>query len=131
MADTTKISALRKREGITRRLLELIEKGAYPAGEFLPPERDLARQFDVSRPTLRKALAPLTESGVLVNQRGVGTRVAGQAADLQASRNGWRVIGLLLPDIGNQFFVEITEAIEYTALQRGYQLLLCNSRHQP
>ncbi|MEO7650992.1 MAG: GntR family transcriptional regulator, partial [Bryobacteraceae bacterium] len=131
MADTPKISAVRKRESITRRLLELIEEGVYPAGEFLPPERDLAGQFDVSRPTLRKALVPLIESGVLVNQRGVGTRVVGTAAELKSSRNGWRVIGLLLPDIGNQFFVEITEAIEYTALQRGYQLLLCNSRHQP
>lgn len=45
-------------------------------------------------------------------------------------RNDWRIIALLLPDITNRFFIEVTEAIEYTALQRGYQLLLCNSRHQ-
>ncbi len=126
-----KASAILKRERITSKLMELIGAGAYPAGEFLPPERELAEQFDVSRPTLRKALEPLIGSGVLVNQPGVGTRVAGAAAPRKTSRNAWQVIGLLLPDIGNRFFVEITEAIEYTALQRGYQLLLCNSRHQP
>ena len=36
-----------------------------------------------------------------------------------------------MPDFDNQFFLDITEAIEYSALQRGYQLLLCNSRRQP
>jgi LacI family transcriptional regulator len=66
-----------------------------------------------------------------VNQQGVGTRVAEKPAPRRRNQNGWRVIGLLLPDIANAFFIEITEAIEYTALQRGYQLLLCNSRHQP
>ena len=130
MAKTRKISALLKRERITRKLVELIAKGAYPAGDYLPPERELAEQFGVSRPTLRRALEPLIESGVLVNQQGVGTRVAEKPAPRRRGSNGWRVIGLLLPDIGNAFFIEITEAIEYTALQRGYQLLLCNSRHQ-
>ena len=131
MAYTRKNSAILKREGITRKLEELIAKGGYAPGEFLPPERELAIQFDVSRPTLRKALAPLVDSGALVNQPGVGTRVAGQAAPRKTNGAAWRVIGLLLPDIDNRFFVEITEAIEYAALQRGYQLLLCNSRHQP
>jgi LacI family transcriptional regulator len=40
-------------------------------------------------------------------------------------------LGLVLPEFENRFYTEITEAIEYTAQQRGYQVLLCNSRHQP
>ncbi len=35
-----------------------------------------------------------------------------------------------MQDFGSPFFSEITESIEYAALQHGYQLLLCNSRHQ-
>ncbi len=110
----------------------------YEVGAFLPAERLLAEEFGVSRPTLRKALVPLVEAGLLVNQPGVGTRVA-QTNGAHAkpliesqteSRSDWRILALLLPDITNRFFIEVTEAIEYTALQRGYQLLLCNSRHQ-
>jgi DNA-binding LacI/PurR family transcriptional regulator/DNA-binding transcriptional regulator YhcF (GntR family) len=127
-----------KYEQITQQLRERLEQEVYEAGEFLPAERSLAEEFGVSRPTLRKALVPLLEAGLLVNQPGVGTRVAptngmpGRAPfDHQSEpRSDWRILALLLPDITNRFFIEVTEAIEYAALQRGYQLLLCNSRHQ-
>ncbi len=125
-----------KHEQITQQLRERLASGAYEPGDFLPAERLLAEQFGVSRPTLRKALEPLVEAGALVNLPGVGTRVASangapRATPAEgAARADWRIIALLLPDITNRFFIEVTEAIEYTALQRGYQLLLCNSRHQ-
>lgn len=125
-----------KHEQITQQLRERLQQEIYETGSFLPAERLLAEEFGVSRPTLRKALEPLVEAGALVNLPGVGTRVAsanGAHKALQAeavARADWRIIALLLPDITNRFFIEVTEAIEYTALQRGYQLLLCNSRHQ-
>jgi LacI family transcriptional regulator len=139
-------SSVLKHEQITRQLAERLRKGVYDAGAFLPAERLLAEEFGVSRPTLRKALAPLLEAGVLANHPGVGTRVVQGARPAVLQTNGlqkeghgdgqkearpdWRVIAFLLPDINNRFFVEVAETIEYTALQRGYQLLLCNSRHQ-
>jgi len=135
-----------KHEQITRQLTERLRTGVYEAGAFLPAERLLAEELGVSRPTLRKALAPLLDAGVLTNHPGVGTRVVRAARNQFAPANGlqkegerdgqreprpdWRVIAFLLPDINNRFFIEVAETIEYTALQRGYQLLLCNSRHQ-
>lgn len=119
-----------KRDQITEQLRERIKKRVYNPGDFLPPERALSEEFGVSRPTLRKALVPLFESKLLVNHPGIGTRVAMAGRERKANRGGWRILGLLLPDIDNQFYIEITESIEYTALQRGYQVLLCNSRHQ-
>ncbi len=133
LGDMRKSAAVLKREQITAQLASRLEKGVYPEGSFLPPERQLAEEFGVSRPTLRKSMAPLLKAGLLVNQQGVGTRVGSKAVEgssAQAVRDGWRVIALLLPDITNRFYVELTEAVEYHALQRGYQLLLCNSRHQ-
>lgn len=53
----------------------LIDSGVYPMGSRLPPERALAEQFDVSRPTIREAIIALevrervevkTSSGVYV-----------------------------------------------------------------
>lgn len=132
MGRLNKTSPVVKWDEISRSLLERIAGSVYKAGDFLPPERMLAEEYGVSRPTLRKALGPLFESGKLINHPGVGTQVAAAAGRERKTSRGrnWRVIGLLIPDFDNQFFIEITEAIEYTALQRGYQVLLCNSRHE-
>jgi GntR family transcriptional regulator len=45
-------------------------------GEAIPPERDLALEYDVSRITVRKAIGGLVEEGLLTRRRGAGTFVA-------------------------------------------------------
>lgn len=121
-----------KRGEITRELTSRLDRGVYAIGEFLPAERLLAQEFDVSRPTLRKALEPLVAAGRLAQHPGIGTQVtdpsAASAKDAPANPQ-WRIIAVVLPDVANRFFMDLTEAIEYAALQRGYQILLCNSRH--
>jgi GntR family transcriptional regulator len=57
-------------------LLDLIEEGAYHAGEQLPSEKELAVQLGISRSTLREALLNLEQDGVVVRKHGVGTFVA-------------------------------------------------------
>ena len=44
---------------VLEKLLELIDSGEYPAGGRLPPERELAERFEVSRPTIREAIIAL------------------------------------------------------------------------
>lgn len=39
-------------------------------------------------------------------------------------------IGLIIPDISNSFFSEMTKGIEDTGRQAGYNLILCNSNDQ-
>lgn len=46
--------------------------GRYQPGESLPPERDLARFLDVSRTTVREAVAVLVSEGLLEVKRGRG-----------------------------------------------------------
>ena len=48
---------------ILRQLETLILEGSLQAGEKLPPERELAKQFDVSRPSLREAIQKLEAKG--------------------------------------------------------------------
>ncbi|MGK6320466.1 GntR family transcriptional regulator [Sphingomonas sp. DT-204] len=45
-------------------------------GDAIPPERDLALEYDVSRITVRKAIGGLVEEGLLTRRRGAGTFVA-------------------------------------------------------
>lgn len=62
-------------EQMVRRILDLVRSGSLSAGERLPPERDLARQFDVSRPTVREALRALAILGVIEIRHGGGAFV--------------------------------------------------------
>ncbi len=53
----------------------LINAGEYTAGSRLPPERDLARQLGVSRPSVREALIALEVEGMLDVRVGSGIYV--------------------------------------------------------
>jgi DNA-binding FadR family transcriptional regulator len=50
----------------------LIKSGEFPAGSRLPPERDLARQLGVSRPSVREALIALEVEGMVEVRRPPG-----------------------------------------------------------
>ena len=45
------------------RLREMIHRGEIKAGDRLPPERDLAKLLNVSRPTLRAGIRSLAAVG--------------------------------------------------------------------
>jgi len=60
-------------------LKELIETGRYQRGEQLPSEVELARMCDVTRTTVRQALAELTAEGLLRKEKGTGTFVSALA----------------------------------------------------
>jgi len=57
-------------EDTVARLLQTIRLGIVPPGEPLPPERDLATRFSVSRDTVREAIRSLSDAGYLVSRRG-------------------------------------------------------------
>lgn len=66
------------------RLLEAILSGHFSINSNLPPERELAEQIGVTRPTLREVLQRLARDGWLDIQHGKPTRV----------RDYWREGGL-------------------------------------
>ncbi len=52
-----------------------IMSGAYAPNMRIPPEEELAQEFELSRPVVRNALARLKREGVLASRRGSGTFV--------------------------------------------------------
>ena len=62
--------------GITQSLREAIIRGSYAKNERLPPERELAEAFGVSRNTVRQALQNLEEERLIVRRTGSGTYVS-------------------------------------------------------
>jgi GntR family transcriptional repressor for pyruvate dehydrogenase complex len=64
-------------ELVVGRIRALIEAGDVRAGDRLPPERDLARQLGVSRPSVRSGLKSLAAMGVVQIRQGAGTFITG------------------------------------------------------
>jgi GntR family histidine utilization transcriptional repressor len=62
-------------EQLKQHVLQHIRAGTWRAGERVPSEHDLVREFKVSRMTANRALRELTRSGVLARIAGVGTFV--------------------------------------------------------
>jgi len=62
---------------IADQITALIERGEYTVGARLPPERDLAKQLGVSRPSVREALIALEVEGYVEVRVGSGVYVIG------------------------------------------------------
>lgn len=59
-------------EACVEQLATAIRLGVYPLGSVLPPERELAARLQVSRATLREAMAALRQAGLVETTRGRG-----------------------------------------------------------
>ncbi len=60
---------------IADQIRESILAGDFSPGDKLPPERELAEMFSVSRPSVREALNILSSSGLVMSYQGGGTVV--------------------------------------------------------
>ena len=72
----SRIEHSRTADEVVQQIESLILEGVLRVGDRLPGERELARQFEVSRPILRDALKLLESRGLLTTRHGGGTYVA-------------------------------------------------------
>ena len=71
---------------IADQIRELIEQGGFEPGTRLPPERDLAQQLGVSRPSLREALIALDVEGRVEVRSNSGVFVSAAPPEPAAAR---------------------------------------------
>ena len=74
------VESRRLYQQIADQIRELIERGGFENGTRLPPERDLALQLGVSRPSLREALIALDVEGRVEVRSGSGVYVSAAKA---------------------------------------------------
>ncbi len=74
-------------EDVRRRILSMLAVGTLRPGSRLGTEREMAESFGVSRSTLRSALLPLSQAGVLERRtgRGGGTFVRADVVERNAA----------------------------------------------
>jgi GntR family transcriptional regulator, hexuronate regulon transcriptional repressor len=73
---------------VADQIAEQIEAGTYAVGERLPAERELARDFGVSRPTAREAIIALELQGIVEVRIGSGVYVTAQPSTTRAQPDG-------------------------------------------
>lgn len=61
---------------VSEALLTMIKEGKLREGDLIPTEREIGEKFQVSRITVRRAIAELVRDGYLLTQQGKGTFVA-------------------------------------------------------
>ncbi len=80
------VESRRLYQQIADQIRELIDRGGFEAGTRLPPERDLAQQLGVSRPSLREALIALDVEGRVEVRSGSGVFVSAAPPDRPVRR---------------------------------------------
>jgi GntR family transcriptional regulator of arabinose operon len=99
--------------------------GEVGHGEQMTPEMELCRDINLSRTTVRKAIADLVDEGLLVRYRGRGTFVNFSRTSAQQ-----RMLACLVchSSVAGAYDLLIRGA-EQAASEMGYQLLLANSKN--
>jgi len=85
---------------LKKQILSLIENAKIKEGELLPPENDICKMLNISRPTVRQAFAELVNEGYLNRFKGKGTFVSS-------------------PKVNDRFFSKL-ESFHDEMVEKGY-----------
>jgi DNA-binding FadR family transcriptional regulator len=91
-------------DSLVDRLRDDVLSGRYPPGSYLPPERELAAGYEVTRTSLKHAIVRLAQLGLLETRHGVGTRVR----DYERL-GGPELLPMLVSTVGPAWMAEIFE----------------------
>ncbi len=102
---------------VYQQISQAIKQGDYAAGEKIPPELELGQRFNVSRPTVARALRDLEREGLLVRRPGAGTYV-------RAIRRSTReLFGIILPHAESGICAQFCAEIAQFADSRNHAML--------
>lgn len=100
---------------------EKIADGRLAPGMKLSTEQEIAKQYQVSRPTVRQALLELEREGLLERYRGKGTFIShSQKNSLSKQTNV--LIGIIVPRLADIFIGKIITGVQEVLEQKGYTL---------
>ncbi|MGE5551810.1 MAG: GntR family transcriptional regulator [Bacteroidota bacterium] len=112
--------AIPKYHRLKEHLRERILRGEFKRGDQLPSENTLAKQFRVSRHTIRQALGDLENDGLIYREQGRGTFCA-------PNRNNGKTIAVITTYISEYIFPTVIRGIEDVLSAAGCALVLANT----
>jgi GntR family transcriptional repressor for pyruvate dehydrogenase complex len=109
-----------------QQIVEQVERsildGQLKPGNQLPPERDLARQFGVSRTAIREAMKVLREKGLIESQHGRGTFVTDSTSQVIRHSVDRMMTMKLSQGEAATHLIEVRELLEPSIAARAAQL---------
>jgi GntR family transcriptional regulator of arabinose operon len=113
-------------------VLEHIQRHKWQANDRLPTEAELAKQFDVSRFTVKKALDELVEEGLVYRIQGKGSFVSPISVPTSVDGNSYtgqvsipaafKPIALLMPSIQGSLAANLLAGVEEHLTAEGYHV---------
>ncbi len=102
-----------------------IQNGEYKVGDQIASQNEMAKEYNVSLITVKKALTNLISQGILLGRVGKGTFIANKLRqfDLQEHKS----IGVVLRNLEHPFFSKVIEAAEREADKHDYHFLISSS----
>lgn len=104
-------------------LKELIMSGKISAGDKLPSENELSAKYQVSRQTVRKAIAMLENAGYVYAEHGRGTFCSELVRHTRTSKN----IAVITTYLSDYIFPRIIQGIDAVLANSGYSIILKNT----
>lgn len=128
-AEAASVTPAPKHARLRTLLTEQIESGRLVGGQFLPSEPTLAKQFLISRGTVRQALGELQSDGLVERIPGKGTLVVSGPRDpkLQAvgGRESINVFAIVLPELSTGHYPALVQSFDEAAGRMQHQTMVC------
>ena len=105
---------------LTADLKQMMLKGEIQAGDKLPSENELSEQYQVSRHTVRKALAILENEGYIYAVHGKGTFCSEMVRHSKTSRN----IAVVTTYLSDYIFPRVIQGIDGVLTENGYSIII-------
>lgn len=115
-----------------------ISNGVWRPGDRLPSENELARQFQVSRITVKQAMSALVKEGMIYRIQGKGSFVSrgeeGEPAVIPPRVQpdfllNW--VAFLMPSLDSSYTTHLLKGVEGALSRAGYRLMFCRTSESP
>ena len=106
-------------------LKEKMTRGEIRPGDKLPSENELSAAYQISRQTVRKALAVLDSEGYIYAEHGKGTFCRERVMHTGNSRN----IAVVTTYLSDYIFPRVIQGIDEVLTREGYSIILKNTKN--
>lgn len=106
-------------------LNEKVTKGEIRPGDKLPSENELSAAYQISRQTVRKALAVLDSEGYIYAEHGRGTFCRERVMHTGNSKN----IAVVTTYLSDYIFPRVIQGIDEVLTREGYSIILKNTKN--
>ncbi|MBN2292479.1 MAG: GntR family transcriptional regulator [Pirellulales bacterium] len=116
-----------KHERLRHYLMGELEAGRLKPGQAVPSEMQLAQMLEVSRTTVRQAMASMDRDGLIRRIQGKGTFVHDQA--YSRLKRGLDVFALVVPETLAGYYPSLQSGFESVASESQNQVIVCSTKN--